>query len=456
MLQCIELNGGLIPKKNYGEPALDSSEEAAVYEVLEAINPEINWKSSYPDNLCTGGPHGIVCDIDKDKEWHIVEINLGWVSEYSNNPICGRNASFSPLILKFPLLRKLFFYKCFTSDAQLTVIPPYIWTLGSHLQELVFQDNPSLYGILSADIGNLVRLKRLILTGTNVGGALPAEIGRLKGLQQLVLSGNLFNGSITSDVGELQDLVILDLSRNRLDGQVPRELGKLKKLSKLDVSLNKLSGIMPDSLGQLGGSLMTDVSYNNFPGGIPSFLRRMPGLRDIHLSGNPLGGLIPDLWDKLSGLESIGLSNANLAGRIPETMGKLKNLTYLALDRNRLLGTIPRNLGSLPGIYNMDLSGNLLTGPAPFCAEFIWRLGSKLQLKENPGLCVDADLGSLNVVVLNLSYCDEIYFSEPIAQEKHEVILKSAASTSVQAAWGILHLMLYVYVICVTSLLTAL
>lgn len=115
-------------------------------------------------------------------------------------------------------MRKLFSYKSFTSDAQLTVIPPYIWTLGSHLQELIFQDNPSLYGILSTDIGDLVRLKRLILAGTNVGGALPTESGCLKGLQQLVPSGNLFNGSIASDVGELRDLVILDLSRNMLHG----------------------------------------------------------------------------------------------------------------------------------------------------------------------------------------------------------------------------------------------
>ena len=76
--------------ENYGEPALDSNEEAAVYQVLEAINPEVDWKSSYPDNLCTGGSHGIVCGINKDdKKWHIVEINLGWVSEFSNNPSCS-------------------------------------------------------------------------------------------------------------------------------------------------------------------------------------------------------------------------------------------------------------------------------------------------------------------------------------------------------------------------------
>ena len=76
--------------ENYGELALDSNKQAVVYQVLESINPEIDWKSLYPDNLYTGGPHGIVSDIDKDdKQWHIVEINLGWVSEFSNNPSCS-------------------------------------------------------------------------------------------------------------------------------------------------------------------------------------------------------------------------------------------------------------------------------------------------------------------------------------------------------------------------------
>ena len=54
--------------ENYGAPALNNNEEAAIYQVLEAINPEIDWKSLYRDNLCTGASHGIVCDIDENDE----------------------------------------------------------------------------------------------------------------------------------------------------------------------------------------------------------------------------------------------------------------------------------------------------------------------------------------------------------------------------------------------------
>jgi hypothetical protein len=43
------------------EPALDSREQEAVYKVLEAINSDIDWRGMFPDNLCTGGIHGIVC-----------------------------------------------------------------------------------------------------------------------------------------------------------------------------------------------------------------------------------------------------------------------------------------------------------------------------------------------------------------------------------------------------------
>ena len=52
--------------ENYSEPALNNNEKATVYQVLEAINLEIDWKSSYPDNMCMGGPHRIVYDIDED------------------------------------------------------------------------------------------------------------------------------------------------------------------------------------------------------------------------------------------------------------------------------------------------------------------------------------------------------------------------------------------------------
>jgi hypothetical protein len=41
-------------------PALDSREQEAVYKVLEAINSDIDWRGLFPDNLCTGGIHGIV------------------------------------------------------------------------------------------------------------------------------------------------------------------------------------------------------------------------------------------------------------------------------------------------------------------------------------------------------------------------------------------------------------
>eukprot|EP01018_Ginkgo_biloba_P026636 Gb_19063 [translate_table: standard] len=437
--------------EDYYEPRLDSHEEAAVYNVLKAINPETDWKSSYPGNLCMGGPHGIVCDIDKeDGQWHIVELNLGWVSDYANNPSCSSNASFSPSIAQLPRLRKLFFYKCFT-NANIT-IPSYLWSLGNHFEELVFQENPSLHGFLPSGLGNLVGLRRLIFSGTRIGGGIPVEIGHLKEIQQLVLSRNGLNGSIPSSVGELQNMVILDLSRNQLVGPVPEQFGGLQKISKIDLSSNGLGGILPDSLGQLGGLELMDLSYNNFSGGIPIFVSRMSSLRDLHLSGNPMGGLIPDFWDKLSGLLSLGLSKAGLVGRIPESLCALKNLTYLALDNNRLLGSIPMQFGSFPGIYQLDLSRNKLTGVVPFSSDFLGKMGNKLQLVGNPGLCFDPEIViGLEEIALNFSVCDEAALAESIVQEKHQPMLKSV-STGNKLAHTTLHIALSVATACITIL----
>jgi len=102
------------------EPTLDSREQEAVYKVLEAINSDIDWRGLFSDNLCTGGPHGVICDLDAHhSKRHIMELNLGWVFDTANNPPGGINASFSPYLVSILRLRKLFFYRCF--------IPAFVW-----------------------------------------------------------------------------------------------------------------------------------------------------------------------------------------------------------------------------------------------------------------------------------------------------------------------------------------
>ena len=63
--------------------------------------------------------------------------------------------------------------------------------------------------------------------------------------------------------------------------------------------------------------------------------------------------------------------------------------------------------------------------PIRFFTKSIRRMGSNIQLKVNYKLSIDPNMGGLNVVTLNLTYCDEINFTRTIFYEKHKPILKS-------------------------------
>ncbi|XP_054793696.1 probable LRR receptor-like serine/threonine-protein kinase At5g45780 [Prosopis cineraria] len=116
-----------------------------------------------------------------------------------------------------------------------------------------------LSGTLSPGIGNLSRLRTLLLQNNQLSGSVPAEVGKLLELQTLDLSGNQFVGEIPSSLGFLTRLSYLRLSRNKLYGQIPQLVANLTGLSFLDLSFNNLSGPTPKILAK-GYS----ISGNNF------------------------------------------------------------------------------------------------------------------------------------------------------------------------------------------------
>ncbi|XP_068652844.1 piriformospora indica-insensitive protein 2-like [Aristolochia californica] len=372
------------------QPLLDQAEQKAVYDILTAVNPDVDWSYAFSTDLCTAGPHGIICEIDAEdpSKAHVVELNLGYVSDYSNNPPCSpTNASFSPALTRLPYLSKLFVYRCFVSAS--TSLPDYLWSLGPQLQELVLQSNPALSGSLPPDFGTILGLRRLIIAGTSISGEIPAAIGKLRSLQQLDFSGNTLKGTVPSAIGELKELVVLDLSQNALVGSIPGELGPLLKLTKLDLSCNYLSGEIPSSMGSLRSLELLDLSDNSLSGGIPLFLGGLRRLKNLHLRSNPFKGTLPDIWNQLQGLVGLDLSRTGLMGPIPVSMGSLKEISYLSLDQNNLSGAIPQALAELPSVNHIDLSHNRLSGQVPFSKVMLRRLGERLRLKGNDELCMD-------------------------------------------------------------------
>ncbi|KAF8401941.1 hypothetical protein HHK36_012892 [Tetracentron sinense] len=379
------------------QPSLLSSEEQeSVYQVLEAINPDYQWRSLFPDDLCNSAPHGVVCDnvADENGNSHIIELSFGYVSDYSSNPPCHSNSTFSPRLFSFTHLRKLFFYKCFTETE--VSLSGYLSKLGSSLEELVFIENPSLVGTLNGKLRNFTRLRRLVLTGTSVSGEIPDEISGLRELEQITVSRNRLSSGVPGNIGELKKLKVLDLSYNGLEGNLPDSIGEITELLKLDLSSNGFTGKIPETLQGLQRLEFLDLSYNRFENsGIPLFLAEMPNLRELYLSGNSLGGQIPEIWDKLRGISGLGLSGLGLVGNIPASMGVfLRNLCFLGLDNNKLEGTVPVELGLLETVNEMNLENNQLSGRLPFSAKFSAKIGGKLKLGGNPNLCVDVGLSS--------------------------------------------------------------
>ncbi|CAA6666455.1 unnamed protein product [Spirodela intermedia] len=369
---------------------LPAGEQEAVYRVLEAINPSLDWRFLYPDDLCLSGPHDVIVP-------HVVELNFGYVSDFSPNPPCGVDAVFSPRLssASFPFLRKLFFYGCFNASSEVSLPEDFFRNLPSaFLEELVFVENPSLTGRLSGRIGSFVRLRRLVLTGSRISGEIPYDIGNLRNLQELTLSRNRLKGRLPRSVGRCTGLQILDVSDNQLAGHLPAEIGQLDALLKLDLSENHISGPVPGELAGLQRLEFLDLSHNNLTGGVPVALAAMAELKEVHLSGNPLGGRLPEeIWEKLGGLLGLGMSGVGLVGNIPSSMGVfLGRLCYLALDNNGLEGGLPEEFRRMERTAReINLENNMLSGRLPFSAAFVARIGRKLKLSGNLRLCLEGD-----------------------------------------------------------------
>ncbi|KAI3678792.1 hypothetical protein L6452_38095 [Arctium lappa] len=378
------------------QPILNSVEQESVYRVLDSLNSDIQWRSLFPDDLCSSAPHGVVCGYTtlptatEPGSVNIIELNFGYVSDHNPNPPCNPNSTLpDPVIFSsFPYLRKLFFYNCFTTRP--VSLDPFS-SLGSSLEELVFVENPSLFGSLTGSIGNMTSLKRLVITGTNVSGEIPGGFGGLLNLEEATLSRNRFTGTLPENLSNLKNLKILDLSRNGFSGKLPATIGELRNLIKLDLGMNLFSGEIPGSMKKLRFLELLDLSYNGFNNsGIPIFLSEMRKLKGLYLSGNEFGGVIPDIWKNLRGINGIGLSGVGVFGNIPSSIGVfLGNLTYLGLDNNHLSGGVPLELERLSMLNELNLKNNNLSGRLPFSNKFVSRVGRKLRVEGNPELCVD-------------------------------------------------------------------
>ncbi|XP_050365950.1 piriformospora indica-insensitive protein 2 [Argentina anserina] len=416
---------------------LSSAEQDSVYRVLDSVNPDVPWRKLFPDDLCSNGPHGVVCDFftanDTDPDVvsvHVSELSFGYVSDFTPNPPCSSSAVLSPLLFtSFPFLRKLFFYRCFNQTAVVNV-PDIPASFAPSLEELVFIDNPSLVSPLSGVLRNFTNLRRAVLTGNGFYGSVPDAVADMVNLEELTLARNKLGGEVPVSFEKLKKLKVLDLGGNSFAGKAPESVGELPELLKLDLSSNAFTGEIPASLGNLRRLELLDLSYNRFnSSGVPVFLSEMTELKMVSLCGNKLGGQIPEIWSKLGGILGIGLSGMGLVGEIPGSMGVyLRNVRYLGLDNNNLEGTVPQEFGLLESVNEINLENNSLSGRVSFSAA---KFGHRMKLYGNPELCVD-DEGLRSGKGLGFGEL-KVCSTEQRPNAAHFTVHASSSSSAVQA-----------------------
>nr|GEV96548.1 brassinosteroid insensitive 1-associated receptor kinase 1-like [Tanacetum cinerariifolium] len=108
------------------------------------------------------------------------------------------------------------------------------------------------------------------LKNLNLSGPLIPELGQLVNLHYMDISGNSIIRIIPKEFGNLKNLVVLDLSRNNLHGRIPNTLGKLQHLRFLRLNNNALSGAIPYSLTTLHALHVLDLSSNRLSGYVPT------------------------------------------------------------------------------------------------------------------------------------------------------------------------------------------
>ncbi len=171
------------------------------------------------------------------------------------------------------------------------------------LEELSFLDISFPEG-LPPELGNLINLQSLFLTGNDLIGPIPPELGNLVNLQHLNLTGNL-TGPIPSELGKLVNLESLNLFENDLTGPIPTELGNLRNLQSLILARNNLTGTIPSKLGNLRNLLRLGLAMNQLTGQIPSELGNLSNLEFLNLRLNKFIGALPRSFVQLKNLGTL-------------------------------------------------------------------------------------------------------------------------------------------------------
>jgi len=178
----------------------------------------------------------------------------------------------------------------------------------------------------------------------------------------------VLSGEIPMEIGNLVELRNLILSWSQLSGEIPHSIGDLINLTELKLQYNELSGEIPHSIGDLINLTDLYLRENQLTGAIPLEIWNLINLDRLYLEYNDLNGEIPDSIDNLVYLRYCNLKHNRFSGQIPESIGNFENIIGLSLAHNHFSGMIPESICNLIENSNfIYLYGNYLCPPYPEC-----------------------------------------------------------------------------------------
>ncbi|KAL9320673.1 hypothetical protein ACSQ67_012512 [Phaseolus vulgaris] len=285
------------------------------------------------------------------------------------------------------------------------------------LSELLILDlsyNRNLTGPLPSNIGNLRKLRNLLLISCGFTGPIPATIGNLERLVFLSLNSNGFSGPIPAAIGNLSNLYWLDLAENQLEGPIPISNGTTPGLDMMHhtkhfhFGRNKLSGDIPAQLFSSEMSLIHVLfETNRFTGSIPSTLGLVKSLEVVRFDDNFLSGSLPQNISNLTSVRELFLSKNRLSGSLPDLTG-MNSLSYLMMEDTKLEGAIPVSLFNLQQLQTVVLKNNKLNGTLDI-GTFISNQLDLLDLQLNYIEKFEAkvDVSKVEIILLNNPICQE-------------------------------------------------
>ena len=151
-----------------------------------------------------------------------------------------------------------------------------------------YDDNARITGILLPEMNiegvipeewgvALDQLTILDLQDNKLSNHLPSSLGNLMKLRDLLVRGNDLVGQLPSELGALTNLHQLNLAKNEFSGNIPASWSNLKELRNFAVSHNLLTGGFPD-VSKMTRMLGLFLDNNDFEGEIPTYLETFTDL----------------------------------------------------------------------------------------------------------------------------------------------------------------------------------